>query len=158
MRRTLVLGFGLLLVAGLGVPVESASQDRLELAAGAPLQMLKQMYLPCEITIQGENRSTKAIEVDVNESRVKTKRGLWQTLAAAGGEGVCTRATLDLAGRTGGIEAVCTLDHACDQERRYKFKMAYDGNIVWAYYPSANGWTTDTDLDLGDVGRHFRGF
>jgi len=158
MRRTLVLGFGLLLLAGLGAPVESASQVRIELAAGASSQGLGPVYLPCEITIQAENRSTKAINVDLDESRVKTKSGLWQTLEAAGGDGVCTRSTLGLSGRTAATESTCTLERACDQERRYKFKMTYDGNIVWAYYPSANGWTTDTKVDLGDVGRHFRGF
>ncbi|GAB5535995.1 MAG: hypothetical protein Rubg2KO_22440 [Rubricoccaceae bacterium] len=158
MRHTLVLGIGLLLLAGLGVPLESASQVPVELAARASYQTVAHVELPCAITIQAENRSTKAIEVDVNESRVKTKSGLWQTLEAAGGEGACTRSALGFEGRSGAAESVCTLARACDQERRYKFKMTYDGNIVWAYYPSANGWTTDTVLDLGNVGRHFQGF
>ncbi len=158
MRRTLFLGFGLLLLVALGVPVESVSQVRTELVAGAPLQDLGQVYLPCEITVQGENQSTKAIEVDLNESRVKTKSGLWQTLEAAGGEGGCASSAMALSAHSAADQVACTLEPACSQDRRYKFKMTYDGNIVWAYYPSANGWTMDTILDLGDVGRHFRGY
>ena len=151
MRRTLFLGFGLLL---LGAPTEA--QIRTELVPGAGVRDLGQVYLPCEITIQGANRSEKAIEVDLNASRVKTKSGLWQTLEA--GEGVCVSAAMALSAQSGAREATCTLERACDQDRRYKFKMTYDGNIVWAYYPSADGWTKDTTLNLGDIGRHFRGY
>ena len=157
MRRTLVLGIGLLLFVALGASAESVSPVRTELAMGASSQTLGHAHLPCEITIKAENRGGKAIDVDLNQSRVKTKRSLWQTLEVAGGEGVCASPTLSPS-RRASSEEPCTLAQGCEQERRYKFKMTYDGNIVWAYYPSANGWTTDTVLDLGDVGRHFRGF
>lgn len=157
MRRLFSLGLGLFLLAAFGLSSESASQARVELAAGSAAQPVGSIYLPCEITVQGENTSSRAIELDLNDSRVKTKSGLWQTMEAAGGEAVCASSTMGLGARAKATQAVCTLE-ACDQERRYKFKMTYDGNIVWAYYPSANGWTTDTTLDLGDVGRHFEGF
>lgn len=156
MRHALIIAFGILLLGASGPPVGPVGPGRIELAPGTATQA--QASLPCEITVRAANRSTKAIEVDLNDSRVKTKRGLWTTLEAAGGEGVCTNAALDMATRSDTKQAICTLERPCAQERRYKFKMSYDGNIVWTYYPSANGWTTDTDLNLGDVGRHFRGF
>lgn len=155
MRRTLFLGIGICFLGAAWPPV---ALDRVELAPRTGTQTLGVIPLPCEITIQGANQSAKAIEVDLNESRVKTKSGLWQTLEVAGGEGVCTRSAMALSARSSAKRATCTLERACNQERRYKFKMTYDGNIVWAYYPSANGWTTDTTLDLGDIGRHFRGY
>lgn len=158
MRRALFLGFGILLLGAVGAPADFGSPGRIELAPGAGTEALGQVYLPCEVTIRAANRSVKTIELDLNDSRVKTKSGLWQTLKAAGGEGVCSNAVMGLSARSDAKQAVCTLERPCDQQRRYKFKMMYDGNIVWAYYPSANGWTTDADLDLGDVGRHFKGF
>ena len=158
MRRTLVLGFGLFLTLALGASTELTSQVRTELASGASPQTLAQLHLPCAVTIRGENQSAKVIVVDLSESRVKTKRGLWKTLEAAGSEGTCTMASLGFPVRAASKQVTCTLGEACSQDRRYKFKLTYDGNVVWAYYPAANGWTTDTELNLGDVGRHFTGY
>ncbi|MEO0559138.1 MAG: hypothetical protein AAF170_13250 [Bacteroidota bacterium] len=155
MRRTLFLGFGILFLGAAGAPV---ALDRIELAPGTDTRVLGQAFLPCEVTVRAANRSARTVAVDLNDSQVKTKSGLWTTLEAEGGKGVCTEATMGLAARSDTKVSACTLESPCTQERRYKFKLTYDGNIAWAYYPSANGWTTDTDLDLGDIGRHFRGF
>lgn len=55
----------------------------------------------------------------------------------------------------------CQLDFSCAKDRQYEFLYElYDsgGNFVRSYYdhyPRNTEWTTDTDIDLGNIGRFF---
>jgi hypothetical protein len=55
----------------------------------------------------------------------------------------------------------CPLDFGCAKDRQYEFLYElYDarGDFVRSYYdhyPRSGGWTTDTDINLGNLSRFF---
>ena len=97
----------------------------------------------CDITIQASNGDRNNIIVDLNESEVRIRNGLWSKIKNGGNWTV---------NPTGQMESkVVELNLGCSHQREYKFRVRRAGSerIV------TKDWTSSSTFGLGDLARHF---
>ena len=88
----------------------------------------------CKITISVNNTGTAALTVDWDESKVKTKGGLWKKIK--GGKNTVA---------PGATEShVYTATFNCDANRRYQIFTEQGDSDQTTYIPSSSTWTTDS--------------
>ena len=89
------------------------------------------------------------------KSQVRKKIGVWGDL-----KGCSWSSRKYTHGQT--FTVACELALGCSGKRRYRvFVQAKNakGTVMhsaFAYHPSDDGWTTDTTIDLGDLGKLFK--
>ncbi|MGE0439034.1 MAG: hypothetical protein AB7L66_16145 [Gemmatimonadales bacterium] len=101
----------------------------------------------CDITVRAHNKGSANVTIDLEDSEVKVKNGLWSKFNQGGNWVV----------NTGGDHesTVIALDLGCSFERQYKFLMRSGGNEKYIYFPDPGQFTTSVSLGLANVGRHF---
>jgi len=109
----------------------------------------------CDVTFDGRHGgATGQIAVDFGESQVRTRIGWWAAIPPRGASP--TVFTLAPGGR---FSEVYRLDLACNAHRRYRFAItASNGAQQFEhtfYYPSEDGFTQETSIDLGALSRFF---
>ncbi len=115
---------------------------------GEPTVTLTPTALGCDITVRAHNASNSSVTIDLEDSEVKVKNGLWSKLNQGGNWVV---------GANGSQESkVVSLDLGCSFDRQYKFLMRAGSNEKYIYFPDGNGFTESKSLGLADVGRHFK--
>ena len=89
-------------------------------------------------------------------SSVRTKIGVWKQLYG-GGFGVFYRAPdpSDFPVASGNSHSwIYTTDFGCNANRRWRFRLSRsDGKEHMLYIPSSSSFTSNTTIDLGNVGR-----
>ncbi|HIG76289.1 MAG TPA: hypothetical protein EYQ24_17440 [Bacteroidetes bacterium] len=158
MRRSFLLASALVLaLVGATALSPDTSEAAAVVTADSGSDAVAELGLGCTVTIRARNSGSRDIEIDLTDSKVKVRNGLWKRIDKAGGavRGACSddEVSVDHDGETYG--ETCNLDLGCNTRRRYKFEIKRGGNTHIQYYPSANGWTRRTTIDLGDVSRHF---
>ncbi|HCR48602.1 MAG TPA: hypothetical protein DIW24_03160 [Bacteroidetes bacterium] len=150
MRKIWILSFAVLgmiasalLIGGLTPPTAHAG----------PQTISKIFWVKgCAITIKMENKSTANILVSTPFSKVKIKNGLWARVWPGYVDSFNVPAK-------GNITESSSLDLGCDIDRQYKFRFwrTKDGvtSNLYHYYPSEDGFTRKTTIDLGNIGRFF---
>ena len=88
----------------------------------------------CKITISVHNTGSAQLTVDWDESKVKSKGGLW-TKIKGGKNTVASGAT---------ESHVYTATFNCDANRRYQIFTEQGDSDQTTYIPSSSGWTTDS--------------
>jgi hypothetical protein len=108
--------------------------------------------------------------LDLTESKVRIRNGTWASLAPR-----CSNQqrymwhVLWSGFGAPDFRQTCNLDFGCNYRRRYRFLICaplepsegWDsctaaGSVgYWKYYPSADGWTEETEINLGDLGQFF---
>lgn len=138
-----LIGSAALLTTLAAVTVTPTSRD----AEFTPAITLTPTAYGCDITVRAHNKSTKNVAIDLEDSEVKVKNGLWSKLNQGGNWVI----------NTGGEHEskTVTLDLGCSFNRQYKFLMRSGGNEKYIYFPDPNTFTTSVSLGLADVGRHF---
>lgn len=109
----------------------------------------------CEVTFQGRHGgATGEIGLDFYLSQVRTRVGWWAGILRIGN---ATGTTVEL--RPGDhFSESHTLDLACSAHRRYRFSIWATGGYEYTYYyPSEDGFTQETVIDLGALSRFFDG-
>lgn len=101
----------------------------------------------CDITIRAHNNGSANVTIDLEDSEVKVKNGVWSKLNQGGNWIVNTGGTHE--------SKVVSLDLGCNFQRQYKFLMRSGGNSKYIYFPGADDFTTSVSLGLANVGRHF---
>ena len=142
-RWLCVAGVGFLtlgLTAGDSAPRQGGSETVLaEFVGGIADQ-------PCDITIRGSNSANYTITFDHSMSRVRNRTGWWKKLGSWRGQA-----------RPGGtLTSTARLDFKCSANRRYRLYFSRSNSSdVTCYYPSSTSYTTQTQLNLGDISRYF---
>ncbi|MEO0556843.1 MAG: serine hydrolase domain-containing protein [Bacteroidota bacterium] len=109
--------------------------------------------LDCDITIQGHHGGSKGrIQVRLHSSEVRNNVGWWGDIGTNGYNIVF----LDPGQR---FSEVVRQDFGCNARRKWRFPLRAtvderDYDFVY-YYPSDDGFTRETVIDLGDVSRFF---
>ena len=116
-------------------------------AVDGPAIAITPTALGCDITIRAHNKGTSNVTIDLEDSEVKVKNGLWSKLNQGGTWIV----------NTGGEHEskVVSLDLGCNFERQYKFLMRSGGNEKYIHFPDPSSFTSSVSLGLANVGRHF---
>ena len=101
----------------------------------------------CDITVRAHNKGNANVTIDLEDSEVKIKNGLWSKLNQGGNWVV----------NTGGEHEskVVSLDLGCNFDRQYKFLLRSGGDDKYIHFPDASSFTRSVSLGLADVGRHF---
>lgn len=105
------------------------------------------MAYGCDITIRAHNNGSANVTIDLEDSEVKVKNGVWSKLNQGGNWIVNTGGTHE--------SKVVSLDLGCNFQRQYKFLMRSGGDSKYIYFPGAGDFTTSVSLGLANVGRHF---
>lgn len=108
---------------------------------------------PCAITIRGRHGGTNGrIGTSFADGAVRTQRGWWTRLSPTGGADLQPGDT---------FSEVVDLDLSCSARRRYRFDVrarAGEGETLHRYelyYPSEDGFTQETVIDLKSLCRFF---
>ncbi len=101
----------------------------------------------CDITVRAHNNGSANVTIDLEDSEVKVRNGLWKKFNQGGNWVV----------NTGGEHEskVVSLDLGCSFDRQYKFLMRSGGDDKYIYFPGASDFTESVSLGLANVGRHF---
>jgi hypothetical protein len=141
------LPIGTLAAVSLAVTATAVARHTPESGALEPMVTMTPTGLGCDITIRAHNKSSANVTIDLEDSEVKIKNGLWSKLNQGGNWVV----------NTGGEHEskVVSLDLGCTFERQYKFLMRSGGDEKYIHFPDPGSFTTSVSLGLADVGRHF---
>ncbi|MBL7978808.1 MAG: hypothetical protein JNN12_10750 [Bacteroidetes Order II. Incertae sedis bacterium] len=150
MKKTWMLSFAAIAMVASALLIGSLTPH---MAHAGPQTISKTFWVKgCAITIKMENKSTQKILVSTSFSKVKIKNGLWARIWPSHVDAFYVPAK-------GSMTESSSLDFGCDIDRQYKFRFwrTEDGvtSNLYHYYPSEDGFTQKTTIDIGNIGRFF---
>ncbi|OZC04306.1 hypothetical protein [Rubricoccus marinus] len=157
MYRSILLALGLSLSLAVALAVTPDSSQAAVASPGATSDLIAELGQGCTVSIRGTNRGNRDIEIKLTRSKVKVRGGIWKRIDKVAGTvgGACTDDEVSVPNDRQTYSESCNLDLGCGSRRRYKFEIKRGGNTHIEYFPSSNGWTTSTTINLGDLNRHF---
>ncbi|MEM1056234.1 MAG: hypothetical protein AAGI52_11955 [Bacteroidota bacterium] len=156
LRSLLLLALAGTLVLG-GLALSPETSNAAVVSAGADSDLVATLGLGCTVSIRATNTGSRDIEVDLTNSKVRTRTGTWKRIDKVAGaiRGACTDDEITVENDGDTYSESCNLDLGCNTRRRYKFVVERRGSRETVYYPSARDWTRDVRIDLGNLNRHF---
>lgn len=110
----------------------------------------------CQHTIKVRNAGTRTVSLRWENSEVRTKLGWWRRIYGAG-VGIFRDPpdppTFPVASGKS-YSWIYETDFGCNANRRWRFRLERsDGKQYMLYYPSSSSFSSNTTVDLGDLGR-----
>lgn len=110
----------------------------------------------CRHTIKVRNDGSRTVYMEWTNSHVRNRVGWWKQIYG-GGFGVFYRPPNPSTFPVGAGKShswIYTTDFGCNAKRRWRFNLRRsDGKEHMLYYPSSSSFSTNTTVDLGNLGR-----
>jgi len=157
MRRSLLLTLGLGLSLAAAIAIVPDSGHAAIVSSDATSDLVAELGQGCTVSVRATNRGNRDIEIRLTRSKVKVRGGRWKRIDRAAGVvgGACTDDEITVENDRETYSESCNLDMGCNSRRRYKFEIKRGGNTHIEYFPSQQGWTRSTTINLGNLNRHF---